>query len=190
MNLNWPIETTQKTITKVNGKYFKTADMNIAYTQTPLDEQSRRFRQFVIEKQQDEVNRLYYGISIGPAAFSAFLSKTFRPIILSKIVIKYLDDVLTQSQTKHEMFKVLDKYHEILLQENRKATPNKSHVFLTRVKFYGHIIEKNTINPLKSRLDSIIKLQPPSNKKIQEFLGMANFLSKHVYKMQLYLRPI
>ena len=26
-------------------------------------------------------------------------------------------------------------------------------------------------------------------KKIQEFLGMLNFLSKYVYKMQLYLRP-
>ena len=76
MNLNWPIEPIQKILTKVNGKYFKTADMNSAYTQTPLDEQSRRFRQFVIEKQQDEVNRLYYGISIGPVAFSAFLSKT------------------------------------------------------------------------------------------------------------------
>ena len=34
------------------------------------------------------------------------------------------------------------------------------------------------------------KLQPPTNKKkIQEFLGMLNFLSKYVYKMQLYLRP-
>ena len=88
------------------------------------------------------------------------------------------------------MFKVLDKYHEILLKENRKATPDKSNVFLARVKFLGHIIEKNTITPLKSRLDSIIKLQSPSNKKIQEFLGMLNFLSKHIYKMQLYLRPI
>ena len=34
------------------------------------------------------------------------------------------------------------------------------------------------------------ELQPHSNKKkIQEFLGMLNFLSKYVYKMQLYLRP-
>ena len=36
----------------------------------------------------------------------------------------------------------------------------------------------------------LFKLQPPTNKKkIQEFLGMLNFLSKYVYKMQLYLRP-
>ena len=71
-----------------------------------------------------------------------------------------------------------------------KAAPDKSLFFLTRVKFFGYIIQKNTINTLKSRINAIRKLQPPTNKKkIQEFLEMLNFLRKHVYKMQLYLRP-
>ena len=63
--------------------------------------------------------------------------------------------------------------------------------FLTRLKFLGHIIETNTISPLKLRIDAIQKLQPPTNKKkTQEFPGMLNFLSKYVHKMPLYLRPI
>ena len=49
-----------------------------------LDDQSRRLTQFVIGNQQYEFKRLFYGISIGPAAFSAFLSKVFRPLILKK----------------------------------------------------------------------------------------------------------
>ena len=61
--------------------------------------------------------------------------------------------------------------------------------FLTRVKILGHNIEQNTITPLKSRIDAIQKFQAPTNKKkIQEFLGMLNFLSKYIYKMKLYLR--
>ena len=187
---NWPIEPIQVILTKINGKYFTTADMNSAYNQMPLDEQSRRLTQFVIGNQQYEFNRLFYGISIGPAAFSAFMSKIFRPLILKKNAITYLDDVLMQSQTKEEMFNVLEQYHQILQNENLKAAPDKSHFFLTRVKFLGHNIERKTITPLKSRIDAIQKLQPPTNKKkIQEFLGMLNFLSKYVYKMQLYLRP-
>ena len=88
------------------------------------------------------------------------------------------------------MYTVLEHYHKILQNKNLKAAPNKSHFFLTRVEFLGHNIERNTIIPLKSRIDAIQKLQPPTNKKkIQEFLGMLNFLSKYVYKMQLYLRP-
>ena len=70
-----------------------------------------------------------------------------------------------------------------------KATPDKSQFLLLRVKFLGHIIERKNITPLKSRKDATQKLQPPTNKKkIQEFFGMLNFLSKYVYKKQLYLR--
>ena len=131
--------------------------MNSAYNQLPLDEQSRRLTQFVIGNEQYEFNRLFYGISIGPAAFSAFMSKIFRPLILKKIAITYLDDNFMQSQTKDEMFILLEKYHQILKNKNMKAALDKSHFFLTRVKFLGLIIEKNTIDPLKSRIDAIKK---------------------------------
>ena len=95
-----------------------------------------------------------------------------------------------QSQTKDELITVLEQYHKILQNENLKATPDKSHFFLTRVKIVGHNIERNTLTPLKSRIDAIQKLQLPINKKkTQEFLGMLNFLSKYVYKTQLYIRP-
>ena len=113
------------------------------------------------------------------------MSKSFRTLILKKHAITYLDDVFMQSQTKDEMFIILEQYHQILKNKNTKAAPDKSHFFLTRVKFLGHIIIRNTITPLKSRIHAIQKLQPPSNKKkIQEFLGMLSFLSKYVYKMQ------
>ena len=91
---NRPIEPIQVILTKKNGKYFLTADMKSAYKQMPLyDEQPRRLTQFVNGNQQYEFNRLFYGISIGPAAFSAFVSKTFKHLILKKNAITYLDDV-------------------------------------------------------------------------------------------------
>ena len=116
--------------------------MNSAYNQMPLNEQSRRLTQLVIGTQKYEFIRLFYGFSIGRVAFSAFMSKIFRSLILNKNEITYLDDVFMQSQTKDEMFIVLEKYHQIILQENMKAAPDKSHFFLTRVKILGHIIEK------------------------------------------------
>ena len=81
---NWPIEPIQVILTKINGKYFTTADMNSAYNQVPLDKQSRRLILFVIGNQQYEFNRLFYGIFIGPAAFSVFMIKIFRPLTLKK----------------------------------------------------------------------------------------------------------
>ena len=52
----------------------------------PLDEQSRHLTETVIGHQQYEFKKLFYGISIGPAAFSALMSKVFRPLILTKNV--------------------------------------------------------------------------------------------------------
>ena len=158
LKCNWPIEPIQVILTKINCKYFTTADLNSAYNQKPLDEQSRRLTQFVIGNQQYEFNRLFYGISIGAAAFSAFMSKIFRPLILMKKAITYLDDVFMQSQTKDELFTVLEQYHKKLQNKNLKAAADKSPFFLTRVNFLGHNIERNTITPLKSRIDAIQKL--------------------------------
>ena len=47
-----------------------------------------------------------------------------------------------QSQTKEEMFTVLEQNHKILQNENLKAATDKSHFFLTRVLGnLGHNIE-------------------------------------------------
>ena len=71
-----------------------------------------------------------------------------------------------------------------------KTAQDKSHFFLTRVNFLEHFIEGKTITPLKFQKNPNLKIQPPTNtKKIQKFLGMLSFLSKHFYKMQLLLRP-
>ena len=133
--------------------------MNSAYNQIPLDEQSRRLTQLVIGNQRYEFNRLFFGISIGPAAFSAFMSKIFRPLMLNKSAIKKLDNVFMQPQKKDEIFIVLEKYHQILQNKNMKAARDKSYFFfIKREKVLGHIIEKNTITPLKSQIDAIQKL--------------------------------
>ena len=93
------------------------------------------------------------------------MRKIFRPLILKKNAITHSDDVFMQSQTKDEMFTVLEQYQKILQNKNLKAAPDKSHFFLTRVKFLGHNIERNTITPLKSRIDAIQKLQKPTKKR-------------------------
>ena len=52
---------------------------------------------------------------MGAAAFSAFICKMFRQHRLSMNVITYLDDAFIQTQTKQDMYKVLDTNHQILL---------------------------------------------------------------------------
>ena len=103
--------------------------MNSAWNQMPLAEQSRRITQIIIWNQQNELSTFFYGISKGPAAFSAFMNKIFWPLIISKKFITHLDDVFMLSQTKNEMLFVLDNYHPLLFKENMKAASEISNFF-------------------------------------------------------------
>ena len=77
---SWPTEPTQIILTRFKGQIFSIADMNSAYNQIPLDKPSQRLTNCVIAGQQYCFKRLFYGISIDPAAFSSFMSSIFKPL--------------------------------------------------------------------------------------------------------------
>ena len=103
--------------------------MDSAYNQMPLGEQSRCLTQFVIGNQQYEFSRLFYGKSMRSVAFYAFMTKILRPHILNCNFITNLYVVFIQSQTKQKVCKLLDKFHQVLLKETKKAVPYKSLLF-------------------------------------------------------------
>ena len=55
---NWPIEPVGVALTRIYGTIFTTADLNSAYNQIPLDEQSLRYTHFTIGNEQNCVKRL------------------------------------------------------------------------------------------------------------------------------------
>ena len=60
-----------------------------AYNQIPLDEQSMRYTHFTNGNEQYSFKRLFYGISIGPAAFLSILTHFLYPLIRKGTVITY-----------------------------------------------------------------------------------------------------
>ena len=94
---NWPIEPVDVALTRINGTIFATADLNSAYNQIPLDKQSMRYTHFTIENQQYCLERLFYGISIGTAAFASILTHLLHPLIRKGTVITYVDGIFIQT---------------------------------------------------------------------------------------------
>ena len=83
---DWPIEPIHIILTRIERPFFCIADMNSAYIQMPLDKPSQRLTNFEIAGQQYCFKRLFYGISIGPAAFSSFISSIFKPVIRKPLI--------------------------------------------------------------------------------------------------------
>ena len=124
---NWPIEPVDVALTRINGTIFTTADLNIAYNQIPSEEQSMRYTQFTIGNEQFFFKRLFYGISIGPAAFASILAQFLYPLIRKGTVITYVDDIFIQTNSYPQMYETLIEYHKILLKENLEPAPDKTY---------------------------------------------------------------
>ena len=135
---NWPIEPADVALTRINGTIFTTADLNSAYNQIPLDEESIRYTHFTFGNEQYCFKRLFYGISIGPAAFASILTHFLYLLIRKGTVITYVDDIFIQTNSYEQMYETLIEYHKVLLKENFKAAPDKTYFMFKKVKFLRH----------------------------------------------------
>jgi hypothetical protein len=59
------------------------------------------------------------------------------------------------------------------------------------IKYLGHIIENNTVKPIKDNLISIFNFPTPKTQKnIRQFLGKINFYHKYIPKISTILEPL
>ena len=82
-----------------------------------------------------------------------------------------------------------------LLKNGLKISPKKCQLFRTNLHYMGNEIfiqnKRVCMKPLRSRLEAIQKLQPPTTVKgSRSFAGMVNFLSMCCPELQKLLKPI
>ena len=151
-NYSWPLEPVQMIMTRINGKYFTASDLSCAYHQVPLSPETQKLTSFVIGGKQYTYEVGFYGLCGLPQWFSRMIAINFEPLIKKKKAITYLDDSLLQSHTKAEMFTVIHEYHQLPRKGGLKAAPDKTHFFLRKVKFLGHVISEQGIQQVAVEL--------------------------------------
>ena len=83
-----------------------------------------------------------------------------------------------QSQTRSEMFTIINEYHTLLRKAGLKAAPDKAFLFLKKVKFLGHVISPEGIQPIAKRVNAFRNLKsPPSKQDVMKILGCLGFYS-------------
>ena len=169
-NCSWPLEPLQVLMTRINGSYFTSSDLSCAYHQVPLTDEAQISTSFIVDGRQYTYQVGFYGLKPLPNFFSKLMRYAFGPLIKEKKAITYIDDTLLQSQNKNEKFDTIREYHSLLRKANLKAAPDKTFFFLRKVKLLGHVVSKDGLSPIASRIDHIKKLKSPESKK--EVLGV------------------
>ena len=106
-----------------------------------------------------------------------------------------MDDPLAFIPSKKSCIAKLEDLLKALLMNGLRTSPKKWQLFRTELQYIGNTIfikdRRFCIQPLKSRLKAIQKLQLPKTfKGCRSFVGMVNFLSKFCPEPQKLLKPI
>ena len=102
-----------------------------------------------------------------------------------------IDNILVWGRNEEEhnrrLKAVLQKCKEINLTLNKdKCLFNKSEIV-----YIGHVISKEGVKPDKEKVEAIVNMPPPTDKKeVERLLGTVNYLAKFIPNMSIINEPI
>ena len=100
-----------------------------------------------------------------------------------------MDDLLLFTPLNSSHIAKLEDLLKALWKNSLKISPEKCQLFRTNLQYMGNMIfikdKRVCIKPLRNRLETIQKLQPPMKVKgCRSFAGMVNFLSMFCPELQ------
>jgi hypothetical protein len=103
----------------------------------------------------------------------------------------YIDDILHfKGGSFEEHLAILNEILELLTKCGMQVS-EKSRFCQTSVEFLGFKLNQAGYLPLPSRVDAIMRIQPPGNvKQVRGFLGVINFIKNHIPNRAAICEPI
>jgi len=168
-------------VKSVNCKYFTTLDINSAFWSIPLKIQDRHKTAFVTQEGHFQWTCLPFGLKTSPAIFQRILSNIIRKYKLADFVVNFIDDIMIFSKTFAEHIIHLTRLLEAILKEGFRLKFSKCTFANNHARYLGHIIQNNSIRPLKDYLVAVRDFPiPKTRKNIRQFLGKINYHHKFI----------
>jgi hypothetical protein len=121
-----------------------------------------------------------FGLTNTPATFQTLINNIFRDL-LDVCVIVYLDDILVYSKNKNKHEQHLQQVLQHLKDNQLYARLSKCTFFTNSIEYLGHIIDKDDLRPNPQLVQALMNFpQPKTLKKLQSFLGLANYYRKFI----------
>ena len=187
----WPIPAVRNVLEHLAGsKYFSAIDLKKGFWQIRITENSRSLTAFSCRGRLYEYKRLPQGMSISPGAFQSVMMEIFADQVFKGIMV-FVDDLLIYSKTKEEHLRLISIVLNKLKLSGMKLSPEKSVFGVSQVDYLGYTIDENGYRPLKSKVDTILRLEPPKTKtELKSFVGMLTFYGTSLPLLQCTLEPL
>ena len=155
-------------------KYYTTLDINSAFWSIPLRIEDRNKTGFITQEGHFQWTCLPFGLKTSPAIFERILSNILRKHGLAECAVNYIDDILIHSRSFEEHLKHIVRVLEAIKKEGFRLKFKKCTFAASSVKYLGHIIGNNTVQPLKDNVISIQRFPTPTTQKKRKTISWKN----------------
>lgn len=174
-----------------HARFYSLLDMNAAYNQIPLDEESRKYTSFVVPWAQYEFNYLPFGLASGSMVLTSLVDKIFGDIKYN-YVFNFFDDICVYSDGTFEDHLV--KVKEVLSRLQKAGltvNPEKIVLAADRIQFLGHTFTNGAVTIHPERTKPIDDFPAPRNsKQLARFLGMTAFYARFIKNYASLAQPL
>lgn len=173
------------------AKYITIIDLNNAYFQIPLTDESKKYTGFTYNGKSYVYNVLPQGLKTSVGSFSRAMDIILGPDV-REFCVNYLDDLAIITSGSLEMH--LEHIHMVLgrlKQAGMTCNLGKCEFLCKQVKMLGYIISTEGITTDPDKVRSIKEFPTPTKvKQVRAFLGLCNFYRKFIPNYSLYIVPL
>ena len=131
-----------------------------------------------------------FGLTNAPAVFQALVNDILRDM-LNVFVFVYLDDILIFSRTMSEHIRHVQLVLRRLLENSLFVKGEKCEFHAKSVPFLGYIVAEGSIQMDPAKVSAVTSWPvPESRKKLQQFLGFANFYRRFIRNYSKVASPL
>jgi hypothetical protein len=170
------------------AKFLSVVDVNDAFHQIDLDEDSRNLTVFSTPWGLYRYKRLNMGLCVASEIFQGIMDNLFADIPNVKAA---MDDILIFASTQQQHGDTLASILQILEKNGFTLNKEKCQIDQDEVEFYGMIISKNGIKPKADKLKDLIDAETPTDvKTLRSFLGLASYFTGRIPNLATLAIPL
>ena len=177
----YPIPDINMLLDQLKGaRYFTKIDLNQAYYQVRVAEDSKQYTAMLTRWGLWEWNCLSFGLSNAPSHFSRLMMDVFKDLVDVTVLI-FLDDILIYSKREEDHLEHVRVVLEKLRQHQLYARALKCDWAMRKVDFLGHIVSAEGISVDPSKIASIQEWPVPKTRtEVLAFKGLAGYYRRFV----------